>query len=61
MDNNNSWLVAGALCCVFPTLILIVASAFLIRNGQRYLTPATEDLHQQYEGAKSQRESRNVG
>ena len=54
MDNNNSWLVAGVLCCVFPTLILIVASAFLIRNGQRYLTPATEDLHQQFENMKVQ-------
>jgi len=54
MDNNNSWLVAGALCCVFPTLILLVVSAWVIRNGQRYLTPATEDLHQQFQHMKAQ-------
>ncbi len=54
MDNNNSWLVAGALCCVIPTLILLVASAWVIRSGQRYLTPATEDLHQQFEHMKAQ-------
>jgi hypothetical protein len=54
MDNNNSWLVAGAFCCVLPTLILIVASAWVIRNGQRYLTPDTVDLHQQFEHMKAQ-------
>lgn len=54
MDNNNSWLVAGALCCVLPTLILIVASAWVIRNGQRYVTPDTTDLHQQFERMKAQ-------
>ena len=59
MNNNNSWLVAGALCCVFPTLVLLVVSAWVIRNGQRYLTPATEDLHQQFEHMKAQ--NPNVG
>jgi hypothetical protein len=54
MDNNNSWLVAGALCCVFPTLVLLVVSAWVIRNGQRFLTPAPEDLHQQFQHMKAQ-------
>jgi len=54
MDNNNSWLVAGVLCCVLPTLVLLLASAWVIRNGQRYLTPDTEDLHRQFENMKSQ-------
>jgi len=54
MDNNNSWLVAGALCCVVPTLIVLVASAWVIRNGQHFLTPSTEDLHQQFEYMKAQ-------
>jgi hypothetical protein len=59
MDNNNSWLVAGALCCVFPTLILLVASAWVIRNGQRYLTPDTTDLHRQFEHMKAQNPNAN--
>lgn len=54
MDNNSSWLVAGALCCVLPTLVLLVALAWVIRYGQRYLTPDTEDLHQQFEQMKAQ-------
>ncbi len=53
MDNNN-WLVLGALCCVVPTLALLVASAWVIRNGQRFLTPDTEDLHRGFERLKSQ-------
>lgn len=53
MDNNN-WLVLGGLCCVVPTLVLIVASAWVIRYGQRYLTPETEDLHRSFEQLKAQ-------
>ncbi len=54
MDNNNSWLVAGALCCVLPTLVLLIVSAWVIRNGQRYLTPDTTELHSQFERMKAQ-------
>lgn len=52
MDNNN-WLALGALCCVVPTLVLIVVSAWVIRNGQRFLTPDTDDLHRSFEQLKA--------
>ena len=53
MDNSN-WLVLGALACVIPTLVLIAASAWMIRNGQRFLTPETEDLYRSFQQLKAQ-------
>jgi len=52
--NNSSWLVAGVLCCVIPTLVIFVVSAWVIRNGSHFLTPDPQDLHREFERMKAQ-------
>lgn len=52
-NNNQLWLTAGLLCCVVPFIVLLAGFFWLVRSGQRYLTPDVEELRARFEQMKA--------
>lgn len=53
LDTNNLVLLLG-LCCVVPTLVLVVAALVLVRRGQQFFAPDLSVLQQRFERMKQQ-------
>jgi hypothetical protein len=52
MDDNN-WLWITALCCVIPFILIVIASVYVVRHGQRLVTPEIDDLQRSYDKLKA--------
>ena len=52
MDNNN-WLWIAGLCCVIPFILIAIASVYIIRRGQHWVTPQLDDLQRSFDELKA--------
>ena len=60
--NLSDYIVPFLLLCVLPVGVLIIASIFVLRRGQKLVTPSADDLRENFERLRAQRpaESRDA-
>lgn len=51
--DNQQWVLLLGLCCVLPVIGIVILSVWVMRRGQRIITPEIEDLQRDFDKLKA--------